>query len=116
MIDDCKLTECLQVAETGGRPWPDLRGGMGSNEPGRTNHGRLAYGGFGGGGRGTWSPGGGGGYSGGAGKCSKLRKGNVQKGGGGGGSFISPDASRAKVKIANRPGSGHVRIVRINDQ
>ena len=82
----------------------------------KTDYGRTAYGGFGGGGRGTWSPGGGGGYSGGAGKCSRTGKGTAHKGGGGGGSFVTSDALSRSITISNTSGPGHVQIVHLGNE
>ncbi|XP_063678844.1 uncharacterized protein LOC134814630 [Bolinopsis microptera] len=105
-----------QIQGTGGRSWPDLRGGEGTDAANIHNHGRSAFGGFGGGGRGTWCPGGGGGYSGGAGKCSRTGKGTAHKGGGGGGSLVHSDAISRDITIANIPGPGEVKIVRLSEQ
>lgn len=92
-----------------------MRGGEGSVSLSIQNHGSTAYGGFGGGGRGTWCPGGGGGYSGGAGKCSRTGKGTAHKGGGGGGSLVHSDAISRDISYAKTPGPGKVKIVRLNE-
>jgi len=105
----------LQVHATGGRPWPDLRGGVGDVNRG-PSYGVKSYGGFGGGGRGTWCPGGGGGYSGGAGKCSRTGKGTAHKGGGGGGSLVSSSALSSGAAVSSSPGQGRVTIVRLIEE